>query len=120
CKRAVPREAIPLAPATQSAPPQSQQAFSEHREAAEVSWYRVVVEVTLHDRLEPSSRLSYGIMHAPLELLLKLPQWFRKLKRAAAISEKQWNRPWPLRRLTIDGHLAISATPRALQLEVAT
>ena len=74
-KRTVPREAISLAPATQSAPPQSQQSFSEPREAVEVSWYRVIVEVTLHDRLEPSSRLSYGIMHAPLELLLKLPQF---------------------------------------------
>ena len=64
-----------LAPVTQSAPPQSQQSLSEHREVVEVSGYRVVVEVTLHDRLEPSSRLSYGIMHAPMELLLKLPQF---------------------------------------------
>jgi len=64
-----------LAPAAQSAPPQSQQSLSDHRKAVEVAWYRVVVEVTLHDRLEPSSRLSYGIMHAPMELLLKLPQF---------------------------------------------
>ena len=64
-----------LAPATQSAPPQCQQALSEGREAVEVSWYRIVVEVALHDRSEPSSRLSYGIMHASLKLLLKLPQF---------------------------------------------
>ena len=55
-----------LAPATQSAPPQCQQTLSEYREAVEVSWYRIVVEVALHDRLEPSPRLSHGIMHAPL------------------------------------------------------
>ena len=64
-----------LAPATQSAPPQCQQSLSEHRETVEVSWYRIVVEVTLHDRLEPLPRLSYGIMHAPMEFLLKLPQF---------------------------------------------
>src|SRR6516162_10523447 len=74
-QRAVPGEPIFLAPATQSAPPQSQQALPEHREAVEVSWYRVVVEVALHDRLKPSSRLRYGIVHAQMELLLDLPQF---------------------------------------------
>ena len=64
-----------LAPATQPAPPQCQQSLSELREAVEVAWYRVVVEVTLHDRSEPSSRLSYGIMHASMKLLLKLLQF---------------------------------------------
>ena len=74
-QRAVPREPILLAPATQSAPPQSKQSLSEHRKAVEVSWYRIVVEVALHDRSEPSSRLRYWIMHASLKLLLKLPQF---------------------------------------------
>ena len=64
-----------LAPATQPAPPQSQQALSKHREAVEVSWYRIVVEVTLHDRSEPLPGLSYRIMHASMKLLLKLPQF---------------------------------------------
>ena len=64
-----------LAPATQSAPPQCQQSLSEHRKTVEVSWYRIVVEVTLHDRSEPLSRLSYRIMHASMKLLLKLPQF---------------------------------------------
>src|SRR5215471_9226285 len=73
--RAVPREPILLAPATQSAPPKAQQSISEHREAVEVSWHRVVVEVALHDRLEPSPRLRHRIMHAPMELLLNLPQF---------------------------------------------
>src|SRR6516225_6160786 len=73
-QRAVPREPILLAPATQSAPPQSQQSLPEHREAVEVSWYRVVVEVALRDRLEPSSRLRDGIVHALVELLLDLSQ----------------------------------------------
>jgi hypothetical protein len=64
-----------LAPATQSAPPQCQQPLSEHRKTVKVSWYRIVVEVTLHDRFEPLPRLSYGIMHASMKLLLKLPQF---------------------------------------------
>ena len=66
--------AISLAPATQSAPPQSQQSFSEHRESVEVSWYRVVVEVTLHDRFEPCPGLRNGIVHTLAELLLNLLQ----------------------------------------------
>jgi hypothetical protein len=61
--------------ATQPAPPPCQQSLSEHREAVEVAWHRVVVEVAPHDRLEPSSRLSYGIMHASMKLLLELPQF---------------------------------------------
>ena len=64
-----------LAPATQSAPPQCQQSLSERRKTVKVPWYRIVVEVTPHDRLEPLPRLSYGIMHAFLKLLLKLPQF---------------------------------------------
>ena len=39
----------------------------------EVSWYRVVGEVALHDRLEPSASLGHGIVHAPTELLFDLP-----------------------------------------------
>ena len=59
-----------LAPATQPAPPQGQQSLSEHRETVEVSWYRTVVEVSLHGRLEPFPRLSYRIVHASMKLLL--------------------------------------------------
>ena len=64
-----------LAPATQSAPPQCQQSLSEHLKAVEVSRYRIVVEVSLHDRSEPLPRFSYGIMHASMKLLLKLRQF---------------------------------------------
>ena len=64
-----------LAPATHPAPPLCQQPLSEHRETVEVSWYRIVVEVTPDDRLEPFPRLSYGIVHASMKLLLKLPQF---------------------------------------------
>ena len=71
-QRAVPREPILLAPATQSAPPQSKQSLSEHRKAVEVSWYRIVVEVALHDRFEPFASLRYGIVHTRAELLLNL------------------------------------------------
>ena len=74
-KRAGPRERVLLAPATQPAPPQGQQSLSERRKTVEVSWYRIVVEVSLHDRLEPFPRLSYGIGHASMKLLLKLLQF---------------------------------------------
>jgi hypothetical protein len=39
-------------------------------QAVEVAWYRVIVEVTLHDRLEPLSGLLNGIMRTVEELLL--------------------------------------------------
>ena len=46
----------------------------ETPQTREVSWYRVVVEVALHDRLEPLSGLGHGIVHALAELLLNLSQ----------------------------------------------
>jgi hypothetical protein len=63
-----------LAPAAKCAPPVPEQAIPEHREAFEVPWHRIVVEVALHDRFEPSPRLRYRIAHAPVELLLDLSQ----------------------------------------------
>ena len=71
-KHALPREPMLLAAAAQRAPPQSQQSVAEHRKAVEVSWYRVVVEVTLHDRFEPFTSLRDGIVHTRAELLLNL------------------------------------------------
>ena len=46
----------------------------EYAEAVEVPRYRVVVEVALHDRLEPLTGLMHGIVHTLMELLLNLPQ----------------------------------------------
>jgi hypothetical protein len=34
----------------------------KHPQTRQVSWYRVVVEVGLHDRLEPSTGLGHGIV----------------------------------------------------------
>ena len=45
-----------LAPAAKGPPPEPKRAVPERREAFEVSWYCVVVEVTLHDRFEPFAR----------------------------------------------------------------
>jgi hypothetical protein len=73
-KRAGPGKSMLLAPAAKCAPPQSQQSIPEHREAFEVSWHRIVVEVALHDRFEPFASLGHGIVHAPVELLLDLSQ----------------------------------------------
>jgi len=74
-KDTLPGDRAFLAAAAKGLPPMPNRAFPEYAETVEVPRYRIVVEVTLHDRLEPSSRLSYRIMHAPLELLLKLPQF---------------------------------------------
>ena len=63
-----------LAPATEGPPPEPKRAVPERREAFEVSWYCVVVEVTLHDRFEPFASSRHGIVHARVELLLDLSQ----------------------------------------------
>src|SRR5260370_28388084 len=56
-------------------PPEPKHPVSEHAEAVEVSRYRVVVEVALHDRLEPFAGVWHWIVHALAELLLDLLQF---------------------------------------------
>ena len=63
-----------LAPAAESTPPEHQHSVPERRQARKVSWYRVVIEVTLDDRLQPSSGVGQRIVHAPPKLLLDLSQ----------------------------------------------
>src|ERR1022692_4487338 len=63
-----------LAPATNSSPPERQHLIPKPTQTREVTRYRVVVEVALHDRLEPLSGLGHGIVHALAELLLNLSQ----------------------------------------------
>jgi hypothetical protein len=46
----------------------------EYAETVEVPRYRIVVEVALHDRLEPVTGLTHGIVHTLTELLLDFPQ----------------------------------------------
>jgi len=64
-----------LTPAANSTPPERDHPIPEHSQTREVSWYRVVVEVALHDRLKPLSGLGHGIVHALAELLLHLSQF---------------------------------------------
>src|ERR1700694_5995016 len=73
-KDARPGEPAFLAPAAKSSPPERKHPIPKHAQTREVSWYRVVVEVALHDRLEPLSGLGHGIVHALAELLLNLSQ----------------------------------------------
>src|SRR5580658_8367980 len=47
-----------LAPTANSAPPERDHPIPDPPQTREVSWYRVVVEVALHDRLEPLSGLA--------------------------------------------------------------
>src|SRR5229473_6688481 len=69
-----PRDPALLGPATKSTPPDRKHPSPKHPQTRQVSWYRVVVEVALHDRLEPSAGLGHGIVHALAELLLNLSQ----------------------------------------------
>ena len=63
-----------LTPAAKSTPPEREHPIPKHARTREVPWYRVVVEVALHDRLEPLAALAHGIVHPLTELLLNLPQ----------------------------------------------
>src|ERR1035441_6645089 len=63
-----------VTPAAKSSPPERKHPIPKHTQTREVSWYRVVVEVALHDRLEPWSGLGHGIVHALAKLLLNLLQ----------------------------------------------
>src|SRR6266576_916354 len=54
---ACPGDSALLAPATNSSPPERDHPIPEHSQTLEVSWYRVVAEVALHDRLEREIRL---------------------------------------------------------------
>ena len=63
-----------LAPTAKSTPPEREHPIPKHPQTREVSRYRIVVEVALYDRLEPSASLGHGIVHALAELLLNLSQ----------------------------------------------
>ena len=63
-----------LAAAAKCAPPLPDEPFPEYAETVEISRYRIVVEVSLHNRLEPLAGLTYGIVHTRTELLLDVPQ----------------------------------------------
>ena len=73
-KKARPGDPAFLTPAANGTPPESQHPIPKHTQTREVSRYRVVVEVTLYDLLEPLSSLGHGIVHARAELLLNLSQ----------------------------------------------
>ena len=59
-----------LAAAAKCSPPLPDEPSPEYAETVEVPRYRMVVEVSLHNRLEPLAGLAYGIVHTRTELLL--------------------------------------------------
>ena len=67
-------EAMALAALAQLGSPQPGQPVAKEPQAVEVSRYRVIVEVALHDRPEPLARVRDRIMPALAELLLEFPQ----------------------------------------------
>jgi len=73
-KDARPVDPVLLAAAAKSTPPEREHPIPKHAQTREVAGDRIVVEVTLHDRLEPSAGLAHGIVHPLTELLLNLSQ----------------------------------------------
>src|SRR5580693_10534167 len=69
----LPRHTL-LASTAQCVPPEPQQSMPESSHAADVSRDRVVVEVALHDRLEPFASLTHRIVQALTKLLFDLSQ----------------------------------------------
>jgi len=65
-----PGQSVPLAATDQSSPPQQGQPEPEHMEALKVPRYRVIVEVSLHDRPQPLPGLLDRVMRTIPELLL--------------------------------------------------
>src|SRR6266852_9760658 len=63
-----------LASTAEYTPPMPEHSIPEFAETVEVPRYRIVVEVALHNRLEPLTGLGHGIVHTITELLLNLPQ----------------------------------------------
>ena len=63
-----------LAAAAKCAPPLPDEPVPEYAETVEISRYRIIVEVSLHNRLEPLAGLAYRIVHMRTELLLDVPQ----------------------------------------------
>jgi hypothetical protein len=66
----LPGERALLASAAECMPPMPYHSFPEYAETVQVPQYRIVVEVALHDRLEPLAGLAHGIVHTLTELLL--------------------------------------------------
>ena len=69
-----PVDPVLLAPAANSTPPEREPPIPKHAQTRGVAGNRGVVEVGLHDRLEPLAGLAHGIVHPLTELLLSLSQ----------------------------------------------
>src|SRR5205807_10533626 len=65
-----PGEPTFLTSAAKRLPPIPSYPTPEDAETGEVSRYRVVVEMALHNRLEPLASLTHGIVHTLADLLL--------------------------------------------------
>src|SRR5712691_2743777 len=64
-----------LTAAAKCAPPPPDDPRPEYAETVEGPRYRIVVGVSLHNRLEPLAGLTHGIVHTLTELLLNVPQF---------------------------------------------
>src|SRR5690242_14080743 len=70
----LPTQPVLLAAAQQTVSPQPAESCSKPCQAVDVPWYRVIVEVASHDRLEPLSRFRHRVMPPPCQFLLQLLQ----------------------------------------------
>ena len=70
-----PRAGTSLAATTQSAPPEREYPIAKKTtRLVRIPRHRVVVEIALYDRPEPSAGLGHGIVHARAKLLPNLSQ----------------------------------------------
>src|SRR5262244_1936552 len=65
-----PTQPMLVAPAQQLLSPESAESFSKHPQAVKIARHRVIVEVTLHDRLEPLTRFRHQLMPTRRQLRL--------------------------------------------------
>jgi len=69
-----PVQVMLLAPMDQHGPPEPHHPISEGMQAVRVSWYRVIVEVTLYHRPQPAPDLGDRLMPAPPQFPFQLAE----------------------------------------------
>jgi len=88
-----PGDRTSLTAATQSSPPERHHPVTKGTQASEVSRHRLVVEVTLDDRLEPFASLGHRILQPHAELLPDLSQLASHALADGRLTFRGWVQP---------------------------
>jgi hypothetical protein len=108
-KEARPVDPVFLAPSANGTPPESKHPIAEHAQTREVSWYRVVVEVALDDRLEPLSGLGTGSCMRSLQARTHNKDASRERPSAPNPNDNPSELDW--RRRRVQGSRAMATAP---------